>query len=344
MEIDLDHISFEESEKEEVETNQNIREEDTTPWMTKRTADIRNPNIRLHMEIIDFYNYIAPTKGDNENRFLAYEKVRKIIEQAIPGTKLLPFGSYITQVYLPNSDVDLVLMSEEEDKNKLLRKCSKVILKDTSVFSNVEVVKGARIPIIKFTESESQIEFDITFNEVGGLAVLEEIKKAFQTHPEIKYLILLMKLFLRQRKLNNSFTGGIGSFLLFCMILSFLRYYKSNIVERYGEFQLEKVTLGDYLLNFLKFYGQDFDFQRKEIDMVDGGAILNKRESSFNFSLWSPQDPNHNIGNQCFKFKEIFGVFRNRYNFVSNYPMEVGKSILKHLINPSNKDFEIYIK
>lgn len=82
-----------------------------------------------------------------------------------------------------------------------------------------------------------------------------------------------MKMFLRQRKLNNSFTGGIGSFLLFCMILASVRVYKTELMKRFQGDHLEKATLGDYLLNFLEFYGKYFNPQMDEIIISDGGAI-----------------------------------------------------------------------
>lgn len=64
--------------------------------MTSKTSKIRNPNIRLHSEIIDFYNYIAPTKEDNSLRVKAIEKIRAMIEEKIPGTTVQPFGSFVT--------------------------------------------------------------------------------------------------------------------------------------------------------------------------------------------------------------------------------------------------------
>ena len=69
------------------------------------------------------------------------------------------------------------------------------------------------------------------------------MKKYF---PEFKYLVFVFKCFLRIRGLGETYTGGIGSFLLFCMILFYLQ-----------EVQREKkyLTLGEHILNFMKYYG-----------------------------------------------------------------------------------------
>ena len=60
-------------------------------------------------------------------------------------------------------------------------------------------------------------------NRFLKLIKITELNKAFEVYPEIKYLIMVMKCILKQRDLSETYTGGIGSFLLFCMILAFLR-------------------------------------------------------------------------------------------------------------------------
>lgn len=60
-------------------------------------------------------------------------------------------------------------------------------------------------------------------------AVLCEQKSNFhllflpQKYPVLPYLVLVLKQFLLQRDLNEVFTGGIGSYSLFLMAVSFLQ-------------------------------------------------------------------------------------------------------------------------
>jgi len=42
-------------------------------------------------------------------------------------------------------------------------------------------------------------------------------------YPNLKYLVLVLKLFLLQRDLNEVFTGGISSYCLILMTVSFLQ-------------------------------------------------------------------------------------------------------------------------
>lgn len=244
---------------------------------------------------------------------------------------------------MPNSDVDLVLVHDQLDKVKLISKAKKVLRKQPETFENLEILLHAKVPIIKFTHGPSQVDFDITFNELSGVQNAEEVKRVIEIHPEIKYLLMIMKLFLRQRKMNNTFTGGIGSFLLFCIILAFLRQYKKDVYYKDRDPKaLENLSLSEYLLKFLNFYAT-FDLNKKEIQMADGGAIRRKTDPSLGFNLYSPIDIDRNIGGQAFRIREVFGVFRNRFGLITNKAFDKPGSVLSDLINPSNRDFLIYM-
>jgi non-canonical poly(A) RNA polymerase PAPD5/7 len=93
--------------------------------------------------------------------------------------------------------------------------------------------------------------------------------KAFEVYPEAKYLIYVMKCLLRQRDLHETYSGGIGSFLLFCMVISFLREFRKDFVKKGERANLNEVLLSEYLLNMMDFYGSRFDFQRKRIIMTN---------------------------------------------------------------------------
>ena len=78
--------------------------------------------------------------------------------------------------------------------------------------------------------------------------------------------------------------------------------------------------------------------------MVNGGAIIPKSgHRDYSFSLISPQDNSHDIGNAAFKIRDIFGMFKNRFHFLTNYNFKPRESVLKYLVNPSKRPFHIYI-
>lgn len=209
----------------------------------------------------------------------------------------------------------------------------------------MNIIKSAKVPIVKMVGKKNDYNFDISFNKFDGIKQLKEAEKAFEIYPEMKFLIVILKCILRQRDLHETYTGGIGSFLLFCMVLAFLREIRKDYSNNNRINELQNMMLSEYLLKFLEFYGLKFDINVHQIIMQDGGSVVEKntQNSEYGFSLISPQDSTHDIGNASFRIKEIFSVFKNRFNFLTNYNFEEGESILKYLINPSKKVFS-YIK
>lgn len=95
-------------------------------------------------------------------------------------------------------------------------------------------------------------------------------------------------------------------------------------------------------MKLLTFYG-NFDYKKKGISMNQQKGIIKLDEKSQTFNLYSPLDET-NIGSQSFMIKEIFYIFKNRYNYMTNHSFNLGESILKELINPSNKKFTDYLR
>ena len=103
--------------------------------------------------------------------------------------------------------------------------------------------------------------------------------RADEKYPELKYLYMVMKVFLYQRNLQDTFKGGIGSFLLFNMILAFLWDFKEQQLKKNDVESLKDITLSEYLMKFLSFYG-NFDYKKKGISMEQQKGIVKLDELS----------------------------------------------------------------
>lgn len=69
----------------------------------------------------------------------------------------------------------------------------------------------------------------------GALGGLTAALSSFQKYPVLPYLVLVLKQFLLQRDLNEVFTGGIGSYSLFLMAVSFLQVSRRAGPGRVGD-------------------------------------------------------------------------------------------------------------
>ena len=79
------------------------------------------------------------------------------------------------------------------------------------------------MPIIKLRDKESDVKVDISFNMSSGVQSAQLIKTFKKKFPVLAKLVLVLKQFLLQRDLNEVFTGGISSYSLILMTISFLQ-------------------------------------------------------------------------------------------------------------------------
>ena len=103
------------------------------------------------------------------------------------------------------------------------------MLKKQFDFSELEYIRKSKVPLIKLTKKEGNIQFDISVNKEDGIKQLAEVKKMGEYYPEFKYLFMVLKCMLKVRNLAETYSGGLGSFLLYCMLLAFLKeVHKKN--------------------------------------------------------------------------------------------------------------------
>jgi hypothetical protein len=101
-------------------------------------------------------------------------------------------------------------------------------LRRRNMLSFVEVIPKARVPIIKFTDRQTGIRVDMCFDQSNGLAAVELINGCALRFPPFRPLVMLLKYFLHCRQLNDTFSGGVGSFLLQMLVLSHLQMHPAR--------------------------------------------------------------------------------------------------------------------
>lgn len=89
-----------------------------------------------------------------------------------------------------------------------------------------------QVPIIKLTDSKCDVKVDISFNMSNGVKSAQLIKQMSVRYPVLGKLVLVLKQFLLQRNLNEVFTGGISSYSLILMTVSFLQVRHNTGVSR----------------------------------------------------------------------------------------------------------------
>lgn len=83
------------------------------------------------------------------------------------------------------------------------------------------------------TDKATDVRVDISFNMNNGVKSAEMIKHYMSVFPMLSKLVLVLKQFLAQRDMNEVFYGGISSYSLILMVVSFLQVLCSTKTALY---------------------------------------------------------------------------------------------------------------
>jgi non-canonical poly(A) RNA polymerase PAPD5/7 len=158
--------------------------------------------------------------------------------------------------------------------------------------------------------------------------------------------MLVLKTFLSQRKLNDTYTGGIGSFVLCMMIVSFLQMKQQELTVTSNTSSPHAWNLGVLLVDFFDLYGGSFNFIHTGISTSGLGAYFNKqnRDSTDWFNTMRPallaiENPDLNdinMGNNSYMITKIRKCFEHMRLVCGNILRGHCKSYLAHVIRPDD--------
>jgi non-canonical poly(A) RNA polymerase PAPD5/7 len=182
-------------------------------------------------------------------------------------------------------DIDLVILSKvmaNSRKDNTLHHLANTV-KRAGLTSKVSIIAKAKVPIIKFitTQEYGRFNVDMSVNQRNGIAAAGVVNGFLKNWSQdenggkaLRGLIMITKSFLAQRGMNEVFTGGLGSYAIVCLAISFLQLHPKI---RRGEIDPEQ-NLGVLLMDFFELYGWYFNYEKTGISIRDGGRYFGKVE------------------------------------------------------------------
>lgn len=173
---------------------------------------------------------------------------------------------------------------------------------------SIKVLDKASVPIIKLTDKKTDVRVDISFNMSSGVKSAELIKCFIRQFPVLPKLVYVLKQFLLERDLNEVFTGGISSYSLILMCISFLQLHPRP------ERLYNNCNLGVLLIEFLELYGRKFNYMQTGIRIRDGGSYINKEEMQRDMldghrpsllCIEDPLQPHNDIGRSSYGVLQV---------------------------------------
>ncbi|MES1921320.1 Poly(A) polymerase [Bonamia ostreae] len=139
--IAYDKNSENESDARDEKIASNSVAKKMAPWAENKNYPQKSFVLRLHEELIDFYNYMHATKEEHAIRVNVIERIRQLSKEIWPKSETHPYGSFTTDLYLPFSDIDVVILNVGVDPVNVLAE----ELKDRDLVSHIETITSARV-------------------------------------------------------------------------------------------------------------------------------------------------------------------------------------------------------
>lgn len=173
--------------------------------------------------------------------------------------------------------------------------------------------KGSQM---KFDALKSKsVRLDISFKSPShtGLQTTEMVKELTAQFPAATPLALVLKQFLADRSLDQSYSGGLSSYCLVLLIIRFLQH-EHHLGRPINQ------NYGSLLMDFLYFFGNVFDPRQMRIS-VQGTGLYIKRERGCSIDpihIDDPLFPTNNVGRNCFRIHQCIKAFSEAYSVLEN--------------------------
>ncbi|KAJ7073779.1 Nucleotidyltransferase [Mycena amicta] len=295
-----------------------------TPWIDGVDwENCKSPAEMFHREVESFVKWISPSPQEDEIRGLVVEIISRFVTSQFPDAQVLPFGSFATKLYLPAGDIDLVIRSQSmaySSTSNVLSSLASVIRRSGLTDGKVTIIAKAKVPIVKFVTSAEYGHFnvDISINQESGLEsgrIINNFLRDFGGTSgaclALRALVLLTKLFLAQRQMNEVYTGGLGSYAIVCLCISFLQMHPK---VRFGQIDPDN-NLGVLVIEFFELYGHRFHYDEVGISLRNGGCYFGKRQRGWgswggnrrgsSLSIEDPGDPSNDISSGSYNFYNV---------------------------------------
>ena len=279
----------------------------------------------LSCDLIDFEAFVKlRTEKEKDIYDTLVKNVQISVDKSIPDYSVNLYGSHATNLCLPWSDLDVVLIKKgnheninninlEDDNSKFLSKLYEYIRNEPWV-KECKLIGKASVPIIKLIaiEKYNNMSIDISIQDEKhfGLKCVDLVKSFLKEYQSLKPLVLAIKNILKQANLNDPYRGGISSYGIILMIVYFFQKQKSSGIDiSPGE---NNSNLGKLFFEFIQFYAIFFE-PNKEIICLNSG-INNKMFNEFDFPnishnleliIIDPLNRFNNVAKSCQQFFNI---------------------------------------
>ena len=263
------------------------------------------------------------------------------------------YGSFFTNLNIEGSDLDiLIYYKKKKEENDFLKDILNLLQSFNPNFYTITPILTASVPVIKLTidikeeikdlklknksyldeDDLTKIKIDLTFTESekefqSSKDTVDYIKNSVVEYPQIKSMLQILKRYFKIMGMNKSYTGGLCSYSLFLLVLSFCKCNKQCLSPtKLLYYFMENFTYFDYCNYCIDVKSDNcYILKDKEKGDLNIEKSVSEENSSFdtNYDLYEKEeifiiDPisNMNVSKSSFRVDEIILTFRKGFNLL----------------------------
>ncbi|KAK2911706.1 hypothetical protein Q8A67_003839 [Cirrhinus molitorella] len=259
-------------------------------------------NDKLSQQILDLFHACEQQNDDLEKKEHCRAALQRDIQTIFPCARVFLAGSSLNGFGSRSSDADLCLVIE---RGMVIQKKDAVCVlsRVRKLFSTLSYIMRpllirAKVPILKFMDRVSGVEFDLNVNNTVGIRNTFLLRTYAYVEKRVRPIILVIKKWASYQGINDASRGTLSSYTLVLMVLHYLQTLPEPVIPclqmDYPECFNPKMdihlvpsrpsnipafvsknqsSLGDLLLGFLKYYATSFQWDKHVISVREAKTL-----------------------------------------------------------------------
>ncbi|XP_040898038.1 poly(A) RNA polymerase GLD2 [Toxotes jaculatrix] len=254
---------------------------------------------KLSNQMVELFEACQQQSSDLERKEMCRARLQKDIQRVFAVARLYLTGSSMNGLGCRSSDADLclVLMGNKRPDPIHVLSVLQRLFRSLSYVERTQLIR-AKVPILRFRERGSDLEFDLNINNTVGIRNTFLLRSYAYADLRIRPMILVVKKWARHNQINDASKGTLSSYTLVLMVLHYLQTRNEPVLpslqrdypECFDPFMdIDMVpegpkrvppyisrnwsSLGELLLGFLKYYATDFRWDKLVISVREARAL-----------------------------------------------------------------------
>ncbi|XP_063051197.1 poly(A) RNA polymerase GLD2 [Engraulis encrasicolus] len=256
---------------------------------------------KLSQQVLELFVSCQQQDDDLEKKELCRAQLQRDMQMLFPFSRIYLTGSSLSGFGTRSSDADLCLVIQEgsvDQKNDAVHVLTLVQkLCYTLAYIDRPQLIRAKVPILKFRDRVSGVEFDLNVNNIVGIRNTFLLRTYAYLEKRVRPIVLLIKKWAGYYGINNASRGTLSSYTLVLMVLHYLQTLPEPVIpclqRDYPEcfmptmdihlvpngprsippyISKNHMSLGELFLGFLRYYATDFKWDKHVISVRQAKA------------------------------------------------------------------------